>query len=50
MQSMSRLGNSLDNYPIEHHFSNLKCECLRKIDISERTLSRIKSEMTKYYN
>ncbi|MDR1850638.1 MAG: hypothetical protein LBQ45_00720, partial [Mycoplasmataceae bacterium] len=48
--SMSRLGNSLDNYPIEHHFSNLKRECLWKIPVEERTVKQINRELDIYYN
>lgn len=47
--SMSRVGNSLDNYPIEHHFSFLKLECLENIPFEERTLKRVKNELTNYY-
>jgi transposase InsO family protein len=47
--SMSRVGNSLDNYPIEHHFSFLKQECLRAISWDNRTILNISNELKLYY-
>jgi transposase InsO family protein len=47
--SMSRLGNSLDNYPIEHHFSFLKRECLWKIPLKDVTLKLINKKLDEYY-
>jgi len=47
--SMSRIGNSLDNYPAEHHFYFLKYEWLNRIPFEERTLERVKKELDIYY-
>jgi transposase InsO family protein len=47
--SMSRKGNSLDNYPIEKHWSFLKQECLRHIGFAFRTLYLVRIQMTLYY-
>lgn len=47
--SMSRIGNSLDNYPVEHHFHFLKYEWLNRIPFEERTLNKVKEEIDKYY-
>jgi transposase InsO family protein len=47
--SMSRKGNSLDNYPIEHHWSFLKSECLSYIQYNKRTFDKIKKAVDKYY-
>jgi putative transposase len=48
--SMSRLGNSLDNYPIEHHFGILKQECLWHIPFNKRTLTKVKKALDVYYD
>ena len=48
--SMSRLANSLDNYPIEHHFSILKIECLYKIKIENRDVKNVEKELNDYYD
>jgi hypothetical protein len=47
--SMSRVGNSLDNYPIEHHFNFLKRECLWKL-ASSTSIKEILEELDKYYD
>ena len=44
-QSMSRVGNSLDNRPIEFFFKILKHEYLRLIPLKERTLQRLNKEI-----
>jgi putative transposase len=48
-RSMSRVGNSLDNYLIEHHFSNLKRECLWDILFAKRNICNIDKALTEYY-
>jgi transposase InsO family protein len=48
--SMSRKGNSLDNYPIEHHWSFLKGECLERIPFKKRKMKLINATVKKYYN
>ena len=48
--SMGKVGVSLDNYPIEHHFSFLKTECLWNIPFEERTLEKVNSEIRDYYS
>ena len=47
--SMSRLGNSLDNYPIEHHFSFLKQECLNFIKWNDRNFKNVYQNIKDYY-
>ena len=47
--SMSRLGNSLDNYPIEHHFAFLKQECLNFIKWNDRTFDNVCQKIKEYY-
>ena len=42
---MSRVGNSLDNRPIEFFFKILKHEYLRLIPIKERTLQKLNNEI-----
>jgi transposase InsO family protein len=49
IQSMGRVGNSLDNYLIEHHFSNLKRECLWDVLFKDRSLKNIKAILEDYY-
>jgi putative transposase len=46
---MSRLGNSLDNYPIEHHFSFLKQECLNFIKWNDRNFKNVYRNIKDYY-
>ena len=48
--SMGRVGKSLDNYPIEHHWANVKMECLWKIPLEKRTLTYVRRELEKYYD
>lgn len=53
IQSMSRIGNSLDNRPAEYFFSILKHEYLRLIPIKNRTLentSRAINVAKEHYN
>ena len=45
----ARLGNSLDNYLIEHHFSFLKQECLNFIKWNDRTFENVYQNVKKYY-
>ncbi|WP_371246732.1 IS3 family transposase [Mycoplasmopsis agassizii] len=47
-QSMSRIGNSLDNRPIEYWFSNLKEEKLRLINIDKLEYEELLDEIKKY--
>ncbi len=52
-QSMSRIGNSLDNRPIEYWFSILKEECIKRCDINIYSYEEVKqliSEFIKEYN
>jgi len=44
-QSMSRVGNSLDNRPIEYFFSILKQEYLRTIKLRDRSFDKINKEL-----
>jgi putative transposase len=46
---MSRLGNSLDNYPIEHHFSFLKHECLNFVKWNDRNFKNVYQNIKDYY-
>ncbi|MDR2653759.1 MAG: IS3 family transposase, partial [Mycoplasmataceae bacterium] len=46
--SMSRLGNSLDNYPIEHHFSFLKRECLWRISSDKINIKLVNKLLDEY--
>ena len=50
IMSMSRVGESLDNYPIEHFWSFAKTECLEKINLAQRNMVSVKKELTYYYN
>jgi len=50
LQSMSSIGKSLENRPIEFFWSNLKEECLNWIPYEERTLERIQKQVTNYIN
>ena len=53
VQSMSRIGNSLDNRPIEYWFSILKEECIRKKNINKMSFEQIVDtidEFICYYN
>ncbi|MDR0340869.1 MAG: IS3 family transposase [Mycoplasmataceae bacterium] len=36
-------------FPIEHHWSFLKSECLRHIQYNNRTFDKIKKAVDKYY-
>ncbi|MDR2653850.1 MAG: IS3 family transposase, partial [Mycoplasmataceae bacterium] len=46
--SMSCLGNSLDNYPIEHHFSFLKRECLWRISSDKINIKLVNKLLDEY--
>ena len=51
--SMSRIGNCLDNRPIEYWFSILKSELIEQINFQERNFEKLKYEIKKfikYYN
>lgn len=53
IQSMSRIGNSLDNRPIEYWFSILKEECIKKKSINKMSIEQITdtiNEFICYYN
>jgi len=50
LQSMSSVGKSLENRPIEFFWSNLKEECLNWIPFEERTLERVQKEIINYIN
>ena len=53
IQSMSRIGNSLDNRPIEYWFSILKEECIKKKSINNMSIEQITdtiNEFICYYN
>ena len=53
IQSMSRVGNSLDNRVIEFWFSILKTELIYKLNISELNFCELEnyiSEFIDYYN
>ena len=53
VQSMSRIGNSLDNRPIEYWFSILKEECIKKKDINKMSFEQIADTLNEfiwYYN
>lgn len=49
-QSMSAVGKSLENRPIEYFWSNLKEECLNWIPYEERTFERVQKEIINYIN
>ena len=48
--SMSRLGNCLDNQPIEYFFSIIKQECIKKIPFQKRTFKKLKFEIISFIN
>ncbi|MBN4089750.1 IS3 family transposase [Mycoplasma enhydrae] len=50
LQSMSRIGNSLDNRPIEYWFSILKEECLRKYQLNDLKYDQIIELITDFIN
>lgn len=50
VRSMSRVGNSLDNQPIEKHFSFLKMECLKLRGCDKMSFKQIVKELREYYN
>ena len=53
VQSMSRIGNSLDNRPAEYFFSIIKEELIRLNNIDELDFNEIKiliSNFMNYYN
>lgn len=50
LQSMSCVGKSLENRPIEFFWANLKEECLNWIPYEERTLERVRKEIINYFN
>ncbi|MBN4089692.1 IS3 family transposase [Mycoplasma enhydrae] len=47
---MSRIGNSLDNRPIEYWFSILKEECLRKHQLNDLKFDQIKELIDGFIN
>ncbi|VEU61369.1 Uncharacterised protein [Mesomycoplasma dispar] len=48
--SMSRIGNSLDNYEVEYFFWNLKSECLSQINIKKLTFAELENQIKNYVN
>lgn len=49
-QSMSRVGNSLDNRPIEFFWSNIKEECINQIPYEQRTYDVVFRKIKEYIN
>ena len=47
---MSRLGNSLDNRPIEYWFSILKEECLNHCDINKYSYEEVELLISNFIN
>ncbi|PAK20874.1 hypothetical protein CJJ23_04930, partial [Mycoplasmopsis agassizii] len=47
-QSMSAVGKSMNNHPIEYWFSVIKEELLRRINIDLPTVEELKTEIDKY--
>ncbi len=47
-QSMSRVGNSLDNREIEHWFCILKNELIYSLDIKNMTFNELKNQIDEY--
>ena len=48
--SMSGIGKSLENYPIEHHWTFLKTMCLWHIPYENRTLANVRKELNNFYS
>ena len=50
IQSMSRIGNSLDNREIEHWFCIFKNELIYHLDFNNLTFEQLKQKIDKYIN
>ena len=48
IQSISRVGNSLDNRPAEYFFSIFKQECWRWVDYSNLNLNKVNVLIKKF--
>lgn len=50
LQSMSSVGKSLENRPIEYFWGNLKEECINSIPLTKRTYEYLQNKIFEYFN